>query len=61
MDALKVQVKDVANFFNNLGHLDYRVLADFTVKMVFTSGALTGIVLVTCLYRMKCVQFGETI
>lgn len=55
-----MKVKDVANFFNNLGHLDYRVLADFMVKMGFTSVRLTGIMLVTCLYRMKCVQFGET-
>ena len=29
MDAIKVQVKDVANFFNNLDDLDYRVIAAF--------------------------------
>lgn len=29
MDAIKVQVKDVANFLNNLGDLDYRVIAAF--------------------------------
>lgn len=29
MGTIKVQVKDVANFFNNLGVLDYRILADF--------------------------------
>lgn len=29
MDAINVMVKDVANFFNKLGGLDYRVLADF--------------------------------
>lgn len=29
MELVRVQVKDVANFFNILGHLDYRILTDF--------------------------------
>lgn len=29
MDAINVMVKDVANFFNNLDDLDYRVIAAF--------------------------------
>lgn len=29
MDAINVMVKDVANFFNNLDGLDYRVIAAF--------------------------------
>lgn len=29
MDAIKVQVKDLANFFNYLDDIDYRILADF--------------------------------
>lgn len=29
MDTINVMVKDVANFFNNLDGIDYRVLVDF--------------------------------
>lgn len=37
MEFTNVQVKDVANFFNNLDGLDYRVIADFMMKTGFTS------------------------
>ena len=32
MELVKVQVKDVANFFDNLCGFDYRVVADFYNK-----------------------------
>lgn len=43
MDAIKVQVKDVVNFFDNLDGLDYRVMAAFYNEDGFYIGHISRI------------------